>query len=105
MRPRAPPQYLVAQRPIPHAPPGATQRRLTTPNATSGRHLAQFARPDAIPGIAIEQMEVLRDGAAAQYGSDVIAGVVNFRLKDNREGVSLEAKYGVYEGSSAALHT
>ena len=54
----------------------------------------------AIPGIAIEQMEVLRDGAAAQYGSDAIAGVINFRLKDNREGVSLEAKYGVYDEDS-----
>ena len=45
------------------------------------------------------------DGSPARrrrgpYGSDAIAGVVNFRLKDNREGVSLEAKYGVYEEDS-----
>ena len=51
----APPQYLVGtQGPIPRAP-GATQRRLTTPNATSGRHLAQFARPDC----AIEPVRIV----------------------------------------------
>ncbi|MCY3842553.1 MAG: TonB-dependent receptor plug domain-containing protein, partial [Acidobacteria bacterium] len=35
----------------------------------------------AIPAIALRQVEVLRDGAAAQYGSDAIAGVMNFQLK------------------------
>ena len=35
----------------------------------------------AIPAIALRQVEVLRDGAAAQYGSDAIAGVLNFQLK------------------------
>ena len=47
-----------------------------------------------IPGIALKQVEVLRDGASAQYGSDAIAGVINFVLKDNAEGLTLEAKYG-----------
>ena len=61
---------------------------------------AQGPDISAIPGIAIEQMEVLRDGAAAQYGSDAIAGVVNFRLKDASEGLSLDAKYGVYDEDS-----
>ena len=52
-----------------------------------------------IPASAIKQVEVLRDGAAAQYGSDAIAGVVNFALKDGSEGGSLEARYGsTYEG-------
>ena len=47
-----------------------------------------------IPTIAIEQIELLRDGASAQYGSDAIAGVLNYRLKDANEGISLEARYG-----------
>ncbi|WP_337880646.1 TonB-dependent receptor [Rheinheimera sp.] len=52
-----------------------------------------------IPSIALKQIEVLRDGAAAQYGSDAIAGVINFRLKDADEGGSLEVKTGQhYEG-------
>jgi len=38
---------------------------------------------NAIPASAIERIEVLRDGAAAQYGSDAIAGVINIKLKEN----------------------
>ena len=41
--------------------PGATQRRLTTPNATSGRHLARFARPDC----AIEPVRIVSRGASS----------------------------------------
>lgn len=48
-----------------------------------------------IPTIAIERIEVLRDGAAAQYGSDAIAGVLNYTLK-KREGIQLSARYGQY---------
>ncbi|MBU1621102.1 MAG: TonB-dependent receptor [Gammaproteobacteria bacterium] len=52
-----------------------------------------------IPSIALKQVEILRDGAAAQYGSDAIAGVINFRLKDADEGGSFEVKTGQhYEG-------
>ena len=47
-----------------------------------------------IPGLALEQAEVLRDGAAAQYGSDAIAGVMNFILKNDRSGGSIELKTG-----------
>lgn len=49
-----------------------------------------------IPASAIKQIEILRDGAAAQYGSDAIAGVINFVLKDAADGGSLEARYGSY---------
>ena len=49
-----------------------------------------------IPSIAIRQVEMLRDGAAAQYGSDAIAGVVNFDLKDAREGGSMQLRTGTY---------
>jgi iron complex outermembrane receptor protein len=52
-----------------------------------------------IPTIALKQVEILRDGAAAQYGSDAIAGVINFVLKDAADGGMFEAKYGeFYEG-------
>ena len=53
-----------------------------------------------IPSIAIRQAEVLRDGAAAQYGSDAIAGVMNFQLKDSRSGGSLEFRTGVYRNAN-----
>ena len=52
-----------------------------------------------IPSIALKRVEVLRDGAAAQYGSDAIAGVINFELKDDAEGGAVEARWGQhYEG-------
>ncbi len=52
-----------------------------------------------IPSIALKRVEVLRDGAAAQYGSDAIAGVINFELKDDAEGGTVEARWGQhYEG-------
>ncbi len=50
-----------------------------------------------IPSIALKQVEVLRDGASAQYGSDAIAGVLNFRLKDDYQGGSFEFKPGIYQ--------
>ena len=48
----------------------------------------------AIPAIALQQVEVLRDGAAAQYGSDAIAGVLNFKLRENREGLEVQTTLG-----------
>ncbi|MBB1448840.1 TonB-dependent siderophore receptor, partial [Pseudoalteromonas sp. SG41-6] len=57
---------------------------------------AQGADISVIPSIAIKQVEVLRDGAAAQYGSDAIAGVMNFQLKDSSEGGKLEVRHGQY---------
>ena len=51
------------------------------------------------PTIGLKQVEVLRDGASSQYGADAIAGVMNFTLKDDREGGALEVKWGsTYEG-------
>jgi iron complex outermembrane receptor protein len=52
---------------------------------------------NAIPLAAIDHIEVLRDGAAAQYGSDAIAGVINIILKKGAEGGALEASYGEYD--------
>lgn len=50
---------------------------------------------NAIPMSAVERVEVLTDGASALYGSDAIAGVVNFILKKNEQGGSTEATYSV----------
>ncbi|MBS3797790.1 TonB-dependent receptor [Pseudoalteromonas sp. BDTF-M6] len=57
---------------------------------------AQGPDISVIPSIALKQVEVLRDGAAAQYGSDAIAGVMNFVLKDASEGGTLELRHGQY---------
>ena len=58
----------------------------------------------AIPAIAVKSVEVLRDGAASQYGSDAIAGVINFTLRDDAEGSTIAAKYGSYfEGDGDGL--
>lgn len=51
---------------------------------------------NAIPAAAIKRIEVLRDGAAAQYGSDAIAGVINIVLKDDSDGGSLGVSGGQY---------
>ena len=57
---------------------------------------AQGPDISVIPSVAIKQVEVLRDGAAAQYGSDAIAGVMNFVLKDDADGGSISVKQGSY---------
>jgi iron complex outermembrane receptor protein len=51
---------------------------------------------NAIPASAIKRIEVLRDGAAAQYGSDAIAGVINIVLNDNAEGGKFAVSYGEF---------
>jgi iron complex outermembrane receptor protein len=63
-----------------------------------GAHAADVGM---VPTIGLKSVEVLRDGAAAQYGSDAIAGVMNFILRDNREGVEVQAQLGQwYEGET-----
>jgi iron complex outermembrane receptor protein len=51
---------------------------------------------NAIPSSAIKRVEVLRDGASAQYGSDAIAGVINIILNDNTDGFTGGITYGAY---------
>jgi len=67
----------------------------------NGRRLAAFAggggatvNVNVIPLAAIERVEVLKDGASGVYGSDAVAGVVNFILSKNFEGLELSAGYG-----------
>lgn len=54
---------------------------------------------NAIPTTGLKRLEVLRDGAAAIYGTDAVAGVVNTVLKDNYDGFQIEAQYGSAEGT------
>lgn len=56
---------------------------------------------NAIPTTAIERIEILRDGAAAQYGSDAIAGVINIVLK-KKAGVEGFVSYGAYKTDTGA---
>lgn len=53
----------------------------------------------SIPSIALKSLEVLRDGATAQYGSDAIAGVFNYGLRDDA-GFEVQARYGQYKEHS-----
>lgn len=64
-------------------------------NGTIGRGSAAVDL-NLIPTLAIERIEVLRDGASSQYGSDAIAGVINVRLKRADHGGRATASYGKY---------
>ncbi len=60
---------------------------------------AQGADVSVIPSLALNSVEILRDGASSQYGSDAIAGVINFQLREDSSGGTVEAVYGsTYEG-------
>ena len=75
------------------------KRRHTSANITADAGSQQGATPvdiDLIPVSAIDHIEVLRDGAAAQYGSDAIAGVINIILKNGSSGGSLTLNSGEY---------
>ncbi len=64
---------------------------------------AQGPDVSVIPAIALDRLEVLRDGASAQYGSDAIAGIMNFVLKEDNSGMRVDAKWGShYEGDGDA---
>ncbi len=68
----------------------------------SKRHVATEALGvdiSAVPGIAIRRVEVLKDGAAATYGSDAIGGVVNFITRSDFEGLELRGSFQDIDGS------
>ncbi|MDT9014106.1 TonB-dependent receptor [Novosphingobium sp. APW14] len=77
---------------------GKRRHRGATVQFTNVPYIRGSQGPDlaAIPSIAVGQLEVLRDGASALYGSDAIAGVLNFGLRRDREGGILIARYGQY---------
>lgn len=59
---------------------------------------------NAIPAMAIERIEVLRDGAAAQYGSDAIAGIINVGLKKSVKEGSFKSQYGLTKAGDGATY-
>jgi outer membrane receptor protein involved in Fe transport len=73
-----------------------------TPN-TTGASLA--ADLNFIPSALVQRVDVLTGGASAVYGADAVAGVVNFIMQKNFEGVRVDAQYGIYQhdnGNSVA---
>jgi outer membrane receptor protein involved in Fe transport len=90
------------------AAPGAATLNLRGLGANRNLVLVNGRRPqpvnaqlvtdvNTIPSAAIQSVEVITGGAAAVYGSDAIAGVVNFILKDNFEGMEVDVQYGIAE--------
>lgn len=71
------------------------RRTLTAPGAVGGG----FGDTNSIPLFALDRIEILKDGAAATYGSDAIAGVANFVTKSGFEGVELQGDYEFIDGS------
>jgi iron complex outermembrane receptor protein len=65
-------------------------------NSTVGRG-SSAVDLNTIPTAALDRVEVLRDGASAQYGSDAIAGVINLRLRQARSGGSVSVTHGLYD--------
>ncbi len=69
---------------------------LVNVNGNIGRGSTAFDL-NTIPAITLGTVEVLRDGASAQYGADAIAGVINLRLREARSGGGITANYGRYD--------
>jgi iron complex outermembrane recepter protein len=81
------------------------QTSLLNLNGSVGRG-STAADLNAIPTSSIQRVEILRDGAAAQYGSDAIAGVINVILKNDAEGGAITANVGThYEGDGDLYQT
>ena len=70
------------------------------PAAGNGAHGPDIGM---IPGIALKRVEVLRDGASSQYGSDAIAGVINFVMKDDSEGGTVMVQAGEHFDGESSL--
>lgn len=64
-----------------------------------GEQAQLFVNTNNIPSAAIGRLEVLKDGAAALYGSDAIAGVVNFITRDDLDGFQISGDYTIFEGT------
>ncbi|KJS37901.1 MAG: hypothetical protein VR74_07150 [Hyphomonas sp. BRH_c22] len=116
------PSYTIAREPIsdgatfirPAALRGLSSDKTLVLVNSKRRHRAALVTiggsgtqgPDVatIPASALKTVEILRDGAAAQYGSDAIAGVINFILKDDADGAQLTVQGGQsYEGDGEDL--
>ncbi len=73
-------------------------------NTTFGKGTNAFDF-NSIPATAVKRVEILRDGASAQYGSDAIAGVINIILEDAIEGGQIEVGYGTHHTDFTPLNT
>lgn len=67
------------------------KRTIADQNDNSGNGYVDLSQ--LVPNLALERVEVVKDGASALYGSDAIAGVVNFITRDNFEGVEIQVDY------------
>lgn len=83
---------LNGRRLVPHPTSQGTSDTGTVP--------VQSFNSNALPVTGLDRVEVLLDGAAAIYGADAVAGVVNTILKDNYDGLSVSTQYGGAEGTS-----
>ncbi len=97
-----------AVEPNPYQTPGASNvnlrglgvgRTLTLVNGRRAVPLNALMVTDtnSIPSAAIQRVEIISGGASAVYGADAMAGVVNFILKDNYEGLTIDTQYGMTE--------
>ncbi len=77
------------------------RRMVVHPSSTTVNGVPiHFVNQNTIPTFGIERVEVLRDGASAIYGSDAVAGVVNWVLDSSYEGLEANIRYGGSEGTS-----
>ncbi|HNP64706.1 MAG TPA: TonB-dependent receptor [Woeseiaceae bacterium] len=77
------------------------RRMVVHPSSTTVNGVPiHFVNQNTIPTFGIERVEVLRDGASALYGSDAVAGVVNWVLDSSYEGLEANIRYGGSEGTS-----
>ncbi len=84
-----------------------SKRRHTSALVTTASKIGRGTTPvdyNAIPVSAIKRIEVLRDGAGAQYGSDAVAGVINIILEDAPQGGAWEASYGLHHTDVQPIH-
>lgn len=61
--------------------------------------IGDFVDISMIPASALERVDVLSDGASSIYGADAVAGVVNFVLRDDYDGLEVSYRYGTAEGN------
>ncbi len=74
-------------------------RRVQPGNPTSGLATPLSSDLNFIPSSLVERVDVLTGGASAVYGADAVAGVINFIMNKNFEGVRLDAQYSIYQHS------
>lgn len=78
--------------------PGATLTLLDGSRLPNSGVSGNYVDPNAIPSIGIERIEVVADGASAIYGSDAVAGVVNFITRKDYDGLLMRGRYGFADG-------